>query len=511
MTETTQKLSIKESLSILFKASKGFWLVNVVNFGDGIAYFAILTLLTRFLETRVGMGSVRVGLAVSMFTGLVTLFMFGGGFVSDKLGVRKAITFSLVSVLAGRIMLCLAPVLGNGALKQPMAWAALVIMAVGEGVIQPALYAGAKEYTDSRTATIGYGILYSIMNLGIVAGSFISPFIRTPDLFLNLGFTKIYGLGLDIDGVFWACAGVTGIMLINHLIFFTIGTEEKCRVVLNEAPVITGREPTRSRTAPEVGETAMRCPLWQIFRKGCRRDRPGWSECDTIQQSRSQSRTAPEARDRPESLAEKIKELPFGDWKFMFFIFILLPVRTLFAHQFLTMPDYVFNVFPPEVNAKFEWINGLNPLIIVVFVPLVAALTENVSIVSMMIIGTTLSALTTFILVPGPDIRLLMLYVILFSFGEALWSSRFLEYVAGIAPPGKIGAYMGLAGIPWFMAKFTTGLYSGAMIKRFIPPHGPQDSSTLWLIYGFIACITPVALIIARKWLSVKKEGETKT
>ncbi|OGR63067.1 MAG: hypothetical protein A2X34_04905 [Elusimicrobia bacterium GWC2_51_8] len=454
MSETTQKLSIKESLSILFKASKGFWLVNAVNFGDGIAYFAILTLLTRFLETRVGMSSVSVGLAVSMFTGLVTLFMFGGGFVSDKLGVRKAITFSLVSVLTGRILLCLAPVIGGGSLKQSLAWTALAIMAVGEGVIQPALYAGTKEYTDSRTATIGYGILYSIMNLGIVAGSFISPFIRTPDLFLNLGFTRIYGLGLGIDGVFRVCAGVTAIMLVNHLFFFTKDTEEKCRVVLNEAPVITGRSPT---------------------------------------------------------LAEKIKELPFGDWKFMFFIFILLPVRTLFAHQFLTMPDYVFNVFPPEVNAKFEWINGLNPLIIVVFVPLVAALTENVNVITMMIIGTMLSALTTFVLVPGPDIRLLMLDVILFSFGEALWSSRFLEYVAGIAPPGKIGAYMGLAGIPWFMAKFTTGLYSGAMIKRFIPPHGPQDSSTLWLIYGFIACITPVTLIIARKWLTVKKEGETKT
>ena len=40
---------------------------------------------------------------------------------------------------------------------------------------------------------------------------------------------------------------------------------------------------------------------------------------------------------------------------------------------------------------------------------------------------------------------------------KQLWSSRFLEYVADLAPAGKVGAYMGLAGIPWFLAKMTTG------------------------------------------------------
>ena len=40
-----------------------------------------------------------------------------------------------------------------------------------------------------------------------------------------------------------------------------------------EARVRLRRTVSQPRTAPEVGETAMRCPLWQIFRKGCRRVR----------------------------------------------------------------------------------------------------------------------------------------------------------------------------------------------------------------------------------------------
>jgi hypothetical protein len=28
-----------------------------------------------------------------------------------------------------------------------------------------------------------------------------------------------------------------------------------------------------------------------------------------------------------------------------------------------------------------------------------------------------------------------------------------------------------------------------------------HDSSTLWLIYGFIACISPIGLILSQRWI----------
>ncbi len=442
MEDNTQKeLSLWESLQILFGASKGFWLVNMVNFGDGIAYFGILNLLTRFLGTRVGLSDQLTGVSVSMFTGFVTLFMFGGGFVSDKLGVRRAISLSLVSLFMGRVVITMAPLFVFPHAAFALSWLGLFMMAAGSGVLQPALYAGIKEYTDPRTATIGYGLLYAIMNLGIAMESFISPYLRTNGKFMGTPLGDIIGLGWGIDGVFWLCAGLTGCMLLVHMSMFTSKVEaEHCLVSAEQ-----------------------------------KQDNRPWKE--------------------------KIRELPFLDARFMFFIFILLPVRTLFAHQFLTIPDYVFRAFPPEVGAKFEWINGLNPVIIVIGVPLITAFTRKANIITMMIIGTTISALTTFLLVPGPNLPSLLLYVTLFSVGEAVWSSRFLEYVADLAPAGQVGAYMGLAGIPWFLAKFTTGLYSGAMLSRFVPEHGPQDSGTMWLIYAFIACISPIGLILGKSWV----------
>ncbi|RJP81728.1 MAG: MFS transporter, partial [Candidatus Zixiibacteriota bacterium] len=56
--------------------------------------------------------------------------------------------------------------------------------------------------------------------------------------------------------------------------------------------------------------------------------------------------------------------------------------------------------------------------------------------------------------------------------------------------------------IPWFFAKFTTGLYSGVLLEKFVPAAGEMDAGTLWLIYALIASATPVMLVLSRKWLS---------
>jgi proton-dependent oligopeptide transporter, POT family len=446
--EKKEDISLRETIRLLLKASKGFWLVNMVNFGDGIAYFGILNLLVLFLGKDVGMSDAWSGRAVSFFTGAVTLFMFGMGFLSDKLGVRKALRLSLVVMLVGRVLLVIAPdIAGPGVGAQSFAWLSLLLMALGSGMLQPTLYAGAKEYTDPRTAAVTFSLVYAIMNFGIAAEGLVSPYIRTDTPFIHLGSFTLNGLGKGYSGVFWFCAGFTALMLVLTTLLFTKKVEQHDRIGVVE------------QTAAEKKHDA---------------DTNFW---------------------------QKLRELPLFNARFAFFIFILLPVQTLFAHQFLTIPDYIMRAFPASVGARYEWIVGINPVIIVIFVPLISALTRKAKVLNMMIIGTTISAAITFILVPGPNLAALLIYTIVFSFGEAVWSSRFYEYVATLAPAGKVGAYMGLAGIPWFLAKFTTGLYSGLFLEKFVPTTGVQDTSTLWLIYGIIACMSPIGLLLGKRWM----------
>jgi MFS family permease len=194
---------------------------------------------------------------------------------------------------------------------------------------------------------------------------------------------------------------------------------------------------------------------------------------------------------------------PFRDRRFIFFIFMLLPVRTLFAHQFLTMPEYVLRAYSKPVADNMEsLVESINPTVIFFGVPIVTALTKKYHVLSMMILGTLVSALSTFMLVTGPNLTVLVAYFVIFSIGEALWSSRFYEYAAELAPSGRTAQYMGIAVLPWFLAKSTTGFYSGWVLERFCPKEGPKDTGTMWLLYGLVAMTTPIGLILARKWLA---------
>lgn len=397
-----------------------FWAPNLVFLLDGAAYFGILNILTLHLGSTVGVGDVWAGRLVAYMTGMLTLAMALLGSAVDRLGVRRTMTLTIGAAFVGRVLLVAAPSL-PGAMG--VVFVALTLMAVGAGLLQTAVYAAVKQATDEKTSGIGFSLIYSLMNLGIVLESGVSSPVRA---------------AWGTTGVMVMCAGLSLVYLLVHLFGFPKHAGE---------PVVV---PVTA--AGEAKKTSWR-------------------------------------------------DHPLADGRFLFFICILLGVRTLFAHQWLTMPDYVTRAYPQEVGARFEWISGLNPLIIVFCTPLVAALTARVHVLSMMTVGTAVSALSTFLLVPGPNLTALLTYVIIFSLGEAMWSSRFLEYVASLAPPARVGVYMGVANLPWFLAKFTTGLYSGVMLATYVPKEGPQDTSTLWFVYALIACTSPVGLLLARKWL----------
>ena len=458
-TDDSRSVPLREVLARLAGASRGFWLVNAVNFGDGIAYFGFLSLLTLFFQHDVGMDAGGATIATSTFTGLVTLFMvLGAGALSDRLGARRALTASMAVVLFGRVVLTLSPSLGAGTgAAFAAAWLAILVMGFAEGAVQPALYAGVKQYTDERTASMGYAFLYSIMNLGIFLGEMVSPFVRDwfARTFEGVSVAEVPTAG--ITGSFWFFTGVTALVLLVNLVFFTKNVEARDRV---DSPATLDPQPERIAPAS--------------------------------------------------SLLERLRSLPILDARFLFFIFALLPVRTLFAHQWLTIPDYVTRAFPAEVGSRVEWIQGLNPIVIVFAVPALTALTRKVHVVDVMILGTLVSAAATFLLSAPPSLTLLIAYVVIFTLGEAIWSSRFLEHVANLAPAGRLGVYMGLAGLPWFLAKTVTGFYAGSMLETFLPAEGPQAPGTMWTIHGAIAMLSPVALVLGRRWMKAPATKETR-
>jgi len=98
---------------------------------------------------------------------------------------------------------------------------------------------------------------------------------------------------------------------------------------------------------------------------------------------------------------------------------------------------------------------------------------------------------------------------VLMTVGEAMWSPRFLQYAAEIAPEGRTGEYMGVAQLPWFLTKVLVPLlYSGWMMDRYCPAQGQLNTQPMWLIFGIIAMGSCVLLVLAKGWIG--KDFKTK-
>lgn len=469
MTEQRQGLVARVSAFVsaftdLLHLPRAFWIVVAIFVFETMAYFGALTLMNSYLMRDLGWSDVHAGWAVSIFTGLVTLFMLGAGSYAESFGLRRALLGALALCVVGRAVYALVPGL-PGASVVTLVILALLVIALGEAILQPVCYSGVKQYTDQRTSSMGYGLIYALMNAGIVVVGELSARIRPavqnvldgrsseqPALIDGAVRRLAFVSGSGIQAVNWLCWGITAATMLFLLLMFTRRAESA---------------KLRPDRAEELRRTDVR-PLRQ-------------------------------------RVISYFSDGPFSNPRFIFFIFMLLPVRTLFAHQWLTMPEYILRAFDKGVADNMErLVNWINPAIIFFGVPIATALTRKVNVYTMMVIGSLVSAAPTFLLCAGPDLKLLIAYFVIFSIGEALWSARFLEYASELAPEGRIAQYMGLANIPWLAAKMTTGFYSGYLLGQYVPAGAPREqlnSETLWLIYGCIAMLSPIGLLLARGWV----------
>jgi len=525
MTDTTQTEASKaigqvvreafaelgSTLIAFVKAPKALWGINIPYVIEGLVYFGILTILGKYCSENVGLSDLHAGWVYSVVTAGITFAMLFLGGVCDKIGVPRTLTIAFVMFVIGRGLVALSGTIplgqGTGSPMFLVLALGLLIYVVAYGLYQPAAYAGVKRYTNPKTAAMGYAVVYGLMNLGAFFSGFVSPTIRHRfvDVFPPNG----------LAAVFWAYTALCVIALAITLVVLTRKTDAAAveRVARETAELAEGDEKTSKEEETTAEETASVVKpanlLFVVFASAAAISVGAAAAAATGRLAVTPWVTYVAAaglvtlavfeflRVRPDH--------PFRDARFTFFIFILIPVQTLFAHVWLTVPYYLDRAFRGSVVSEyFEFFSNINPILIFILAPIVAGLTARANIYTMMIIGTLVMALPTFLLVIGPHLVPFLAYILLMSIGEAMWQPRFLQWIAEVAPPGKTGLYMGIGQFPWFLTKFVTGLYSGYFVATYIPKPEtglPSNTEFMWLIYGIIAMISPIALILARKWM----------
>jgi len=430
-------------------APRALWALNLTYFVEGFVYLGTLTYLAMFFNEYARLDDKHAGWMVGLMTAGITFSMLFFGSRVDAWGLRRTLFASLGLMFLGRAVMALSPYLGlaTGEILAPMNLVAalgILLVVLGFGMYQPAVYAGTRAVTTAATSGMAFAMLYALYNLGGWLPTFMSPMRKAVGISGALGF--------------FAAATLLGLAGLAVLL--------------------------TKRTL----ESAMRAEVAE----------------DVPEASESSDAATSEHTNRPGLFARAsawLKNHPLADPKFSFFIFSLIPIQTLFAYNWFILPQYVARAYHGGwVGNNFETATSLNPLLVFVLCPIVAALASRAKVYNMMILGTATMAAPPFFLSAGPTVVGLFAYLVLLSVGEAMWQPRFLQFAAEIAPEGRTGAYMGVAQFPWFLTKMLVPLYSGLALSKWCPLEGAGQTGTMWLTFGLIALATPTLLLLAKGW-----------
>lgn len=544
------------------------WLMFFTKLTEYSAYGAASSIFVLFLQNDVLWNGAPLGDSPGylyyMIWGLVaTIITMMVGAVCDTIGVKKCLLIGAVMLLISRFAMPLSQDIWI------VTFFGFLPLAFGFAITGPVLKVGIKWFTTLKTATLGFGLFYTLMNIGFTVGAEIAEYFR-----------KFHADGIEIWGVelttYQAIIGIGFLINIPDFIAILImreGAEMTENGMVIKTPETEGEDvikegliasivTRRAQMTRELIKSLVATAIvgvfayvlvegqvhdWKIFNDKIKVGFYIWAFVITIgifaaggiiyalfshlgaaKPGAGFDRVMKSVRDSTEGTIRELKEnftdKPF--WIYMAMLGILTFVRLTFYVFHVMFPTYALRVFGADFPVV-SLFGTLNPAMIVFLVPLVSILTIKVRSYTMLMVGTTLSALSVFICfmpeawalglgdtwfgtwifdywvespVGGQDpfVISLVVFIMVFTVGEAIWSPRLMQFSAEIAPRGKEGAYIALAVLPYFlgkvgatvMADILTGQYFAEGMVEF------PDHEMSWLWIAIMCLISPLGMIV---------------
>lgn len=444
---------------VLGECGRNFWLTNFIQFFDGLAYFTLIIVFSLFLKDYCGFRDADAPYWVGMYTLFLSLFVFAVGTICDIIGLKRTYLIGFSLLISGRLIMGMGSDFGIHVLQlsqdtsRYIVMAGIGIMSFGSAFMSPCISTSIRRFTTLRARPTGFNFYYLFMNIGaLLAGFAIVDPIRNA--------------AGPVNGLWWVVNFGTCCSAIAFI--FTRFVDENFYAVPEERV--------------KRSEAAQRRPLQLI--------------------------------------GEVARERAFQ--KLIVFLVLTLGVRLVFTLQFLVMPQYYTRTIGDDFQLGF--MNSLNPFIIITGLIAIIPILNKFSTVKLMISGMSISAASMvliaippewYFIIPGIEtigqayFVAIFTQIIVFAAGELLFSPRFSEYVARVAPKDKVASYMSLSALPMFIAKPVNGVVGGLLVSYLCYDgiatkmdtghidfwHSPEF---MWTIYLIMAVISPLAIILTK-------------
>ncbi len=506
------------SPGVLGRFPRAFWVANSMEIFERMGWYGFYAVSTLYLTGAVadgglGLSSADRGVIQGLATFFLYLFPAVFGALADRYGYRATFLASTL-VMAPAYLLLALPTTFWGFL------AVYFLVAVGHGMFKPVVISTIAKSTTEETGAVGFGIFYMMVNIGGFLGPVVAGVVR----------------GWDWKYVFWASAGWIVIMGVT------------CLALYREPPRDAEAESRRSLAEVFAGMVAvvgnlrffllvsgmlvmlvMGSRWWSLKTVGLAA--VGWLILhlgwDLALRGARTSVAGVWWRQR----------LAVGEGRYLVFLLLMAGFWTSFNQIFMTLPEYIRDYVDtsdlvaslgPMVSwvvgafqgwgfdtsgwhvavlehgqIKPEFLINLNAFGIICLQVLISFLIRRISPLVSIILGVAVTIASFLVYLAGASGWVVVAAILVFSLGEMMASPRSKEYAGRIAPPEKVGMYMGY--FYWCVAlgNLFGGLLSGASYQHF-GPAGVDRPDQMWILFAVIAASTVVGLVAYNRWVTAR-------
>ena len=397
--------------------SRVYWIANWMELVERFAYNGARVVLPVFIVAAFQEGGpeltqIQKGQIYGVWAVVQSFIPILSGGFADRYGYKINIAVSTVLKIIGYLimgytvllseMLCGMPLSEARPLGTDSAYgiffAGAMFLAFGTAIFKPGVQGLIAAQMPKNAASLGWGLFYQMVNVGGFLGPLMAGYLRV----------------LEWEYVFLACSA---------------------GIALNFIPLMFFKEPARPEEVTTTGPGVL---LYRAV-KGLLEPRLFFF---TI------------------SFA--------GFWLMFYQLFDILPnfiddwVDSRMVAQFLS------NIFGTDLvptvnggNLTQEWMINVNAALISLLAFVVGYLTGKMRSLTAIIVGIAVSAVGIYALGMSMSGWWIIGAICLFSLGEMLASPTKMRYLAGIAPPGREGLYMGYVnftvGIGWSIGSIIAG------------------------------------------------------
>lgn len=463
-----------------------------------------------------GLSSEDRGVIQGLATFFLYLFPAVFGALADRYGFRNMFLASCVVMIPGYLLLGIP----NGF------WGFLAVyflVAVGHGMFKPVVISTVAKSTNEQTGSMGFGIFYMMVNVGGFLGPIVAGVIR----------------GWDWQYVFYASA--VWILLMGVITL----------LVYKEPPRDAEAESHRSLGEVFRGMIAvvgngrfflLIAGMLFLLVMGSKWLAPkvylpaagGWLVVNLL---------ADVVLGRRKGAAGGFwlaQPMKVGEGRYLVFLVLMAFFWTSFNQIFMTLPEYIRDYADTSdliraLGPAAGWITGLaqrigfdtsewgravlehgqvkpehminlNAFGIIVGQVAIAYMVRKLQPLTSIILGSFVTVISFLFYLVGQGGWIIVAAILVFSVGEMLASPRSKEYAGRIAPPQKVGMYMGY--FYWCVAlgNLFGGLLSGGLYQHFGPVQrgGVDNTNAMWLIFAGLAMLSVILLKAYDRWMKAK-------